>query len=207
MKPTPLSGDDDTSNRGVEPRCDFEVTTRWWLDASPVELTAVALEPELLDRWCSSVFMYGELIDRGAPDGLGMTLRLHTKGFLPHSFFFVARIVDVIPDRFMRVAVTGDFEGVGDVSLMPDGDGCQFELRWRIALKHPWLRPMMRTFQWVFVRNHKWAMRHTCRQLEEEVHRRREPGSQITAERATFPHNLAVFRAWQRHRAAAARWR
>lgn len=193
-------------NPGVEPRSDFEVTTRRWLDARPEELTAVGLEPEQLHSWCSSVFMYGDLVERGAPDGLGMTLRVHTKGYLPHSFFFVAQIVDVIPHRFMRVVVTGDFDGVADITVTPDGAGSRFEMHWRIALKHPWLRHLVRTFRWVFVRNHRWAMRHMCRQVEDEVHRRREPGRRIAAERATFPHNFAVFRAWQRRRTSAARW-
>lgn len=185
---------------------DFESKTQRWLDARPEELTAV-LDPEHVHQWCPSVFLHSEIIERGDPDGLGMALRLHTKGFLPHSFFFVARIVDVVPHRYMRVTVNGDFEGIADIFIEPDGTGSQFRLHWRIALLHPWLRRLVRVFNWAFVPNHKWAVRHICRLVEAEVHRRREPDGQITRERATFPHNLVAFRNWQRRRAAAARWR
>ncbi len=165
------------------------------------------LDPEHADRWCPSVFLHTEIIEQGQPDGLGMALRLHVKGFLPHSFFFVARIVDVVPHRYMRVAVNGDFEGLADIFIEPDGAGSQFRLHWRIALRHPWLRRLVRVLHWAFVPNHKWAVRHTCRLLEAEVHRQREPDGQITQAKATFPHNLVGFRNWQRRRASAARWR
>src|ERR1700694_2273928 len=169
--------------KGPERRYDFEVATRRWLDARPEELTAVVLDPERLHQWCPTVF---QLVDRGQPHGLGMALRLQAKGFLPHSFSFVARVVDVVPHRFMRVAVSGDFEGVGDLSVVPDGAGCQFQLHWRISLMHP-LRPLVVVFHWVFVQNHKSAMRRTCRLLEAEVHRRREASGQITRARVRVP--------------------
>ena len=189
--------------KGPERRYDFEVATRRWLDARPEELTAVVLDPERLHQWCPTVF---QLVDRGQPDGLGMALRLQAKGFLPHSFSLVARVVDVVPHRFMRIAVSGDFEGVGDLSVVPDGTGCQLKLDWRLS-GYPWLRPLIRVFHWVFIRNHTWVMRRTFRLLEAEVHRRRDAGGQITRPQATFPHNLALFRAWQRRHSVAARRR
>jgi hypothetical protein len=142
------------------------------LDARPEELTAVVLDPEHLYQWCPTVF---ELVDRGRPDGVGMTLRLQAKGFLPHTFSIVARVVDVVPDRFMRIAVSGDFEGVGDLSVEPDGAGCRLQLDWHLS-GYPWLRPLIRAFHGVFVRNHTWVMRRTFRLLEAEVHRRRALG-------------------------------
>jgi polyketide cyclase/dehydrase/lipid transport protein len=177
---------------------DFEVTTTGWLDAHPEELTAVVLEPEMLHQWCPRVFMSAELIDRGRPDGLGIAMHLHTKGFLPPSFSFVVRVIDVMPDRFMRVAVSGDFEGVGDLFVVPDAGGCRFQVDWRISLMHP-LRRLVLLFHWVFAGNHKWAMRRTCRLLEAEVHRRREASGQMTRARARlFPHAPVAFRDPQR---------
>jgi hypothetical protein len=152
---------------------DFEVTTCRWLDARPEELTAVVLDPEHLYKWCPTVF---ELIDRGQPDGLGMALQLAAKGFLPHRFSLVARVVDVVPHRFMRIAVSGDFEGTGDLSVVPDGAGCLLQLDWHLS-GYPWLRPLLRVFHGVFVRNHTWVMRRTFRLLEAEVHRRRRLGA------------------------------
>jgi len=186
---------------------DFDITTDWHLDAEPEELTAVVLDPELLHIWCPTVFMHGELIERGRPDGLGIAIRLHTKGFLPHSFFLVARVVDVIPHRFMRIAVEGDFEGLGELSVEADAGCCRARLRWQTSVAHPWLRPMVPFFHPLFVWNHKWAMRRTRRLLQAEVDRRRSATGAFAKAAATFPHNLTVFGNWQRRRVAPARWR
>jgi len=187
---------------------DFKLTTVRYLDAQPEELTDVGLDPEQLDKWCSSVFMYGELVERGAADGLGMTMRLHVKGFLPHSFFIVVKIIDVIQHKYMRVAVTGDLEGIGDVTLVPDGAGCQWYLDWRMSITRGWMRPLGRIFHRAFLWNHKWAMNRAARLVVDEVHRRRAAADgQIVEDRATFPHNLVIVRHWQRRRAAASRWR
>jgi hypothetical protein len=194
--------------RTPEKSPDFDITTRWALDARPEELTTIVLDPELLHVWCPTVFMHGELVERGRADGLGMAIRLHTKGFLPHSFFFLARIVDVVPHRFMRIAVSGDFEGIGELSVTPDrGAGCNAELHWQTSVRHPWLRPLVRSLHPIFVWNHKWAMRHARKLMQAEVDRRREAGGCLVRARATFPHGFAAVREWQRRRSGTVRWR
>ncbi|MFY9917413.1 MAG: hypothetical protein WAL26_03325 [Mycobacterium sp.] len=206
MEPTADSFEAPPPGKGSRGNHDFVINTVRWLDARPEELTDVCLEPELLDQWCSSVFMDGKVVDRGGIDGLGMTLHLHVKGFMPHSFFIAVKIIDVVRHHWMRVAVSGDLEGVGDVTLVRDGDGCQFLLDWRMSFGRPWMRPLARVFHGAFVRNHKWAMNRACRLVVVEVHRRREAeGGQIVRTRATFPHNLPMYGAWRRRSASARR--
>ena len=86
--------------------------------------------------------MFGEVVDRGAADGLGMTMRLREGLLRAHSFFIVVRIIDVIQHKYMRVAVSGDLEGIGDVTLIPDGAGCQWHLDWRMSITRGWMRPL-----------------------------------------------------------------
>ncbi len=38
-----------------------------------------------------------------------MTIRLHVKGMLPHTFFCLAKVVDLVRHRSMTIAVSGDF--------------------------------------------------------------------------------------------------
>lgn len=186
---------------------DFDVVTTWRLEAEPEELTAIVLDPELIHLWCPSVFLDSELVERGGADGLGMTIRLYTKGFLPHSFFFVARIVDLVPHRSMTIAVSGDFEGRGEMLVVPGPDGiCDARLRWRVRVMHPYVRRFVRLFRFVLVANHKWAMRYARRLMQEEVFRRRRHSNGFTRAQATFPHNLPMVRAWQRRRAAHRGW-
>jgi hypothetical protein len=188
-------------------RPDFDIVTRWRLDARPEELTAIVLAPELLHLWCGSVFMHAELVENGRADGLGMTIRLHTKGFMPHSFFFVAKIVGLVPHRFMRIAVRGDFEGIGELSVEPDGvDACDARLHWRTCVRHPRLRPFVSPLRPVFVWNHKWAMRRAHRLIQAEIDRRRGATRQPVRSRPVFPHNLRLFSAAQRRHNASRGW-
>ncbi|MVA98170.1 hypothetical protein GN330_13045 [Nitratireductor sp. CAU 1489] len=187
---------------------DFDVETHWRLEARPEELTAIVLDPELIHRWCPTVFMGSELVARGRVDGLGMTIRLYTKGFLPHSFFFVARIADLVAHRSMTIAVTGDFDGTGFLSVEPRPGGiCMASLHWRVRVAHPYVGRFVRVFHPVLVANHKWAARRAHRLLQEEVFRRRRLSSAFVRAKPTFPHNLALFQAWQRRRAAHRGWR
>jgi hypothetical protein len=188
-------------------QADFDIATVWRIEAEPEELTAIVLDPELLHLWCPTVFMYGELVERGRADGLGMTMRLHTKGFLPHSFFFVAEIVDLVPHVSMQLALSGDFEGVGSLSVARTGDGwLEARLRWRVVVKQPWIRRLVRLLPWVFTANHKWAVGNARRLIQAEVYRRRRRANTFTPARATFPHNLAFVRAWQRRQSARRGW-
>ncbi|WP_404405650.1 SRPBCC family protein [Pelagibacterium halotolerans] len=191
---------------GVD-RPDFTILTQWHLDATPDELSAIALTPELLHVWCPRVFLTSEMVERGAADGLGMVVRLHSKGLLPHSFFFVAEVVDVIPERYMRLQVTGDFDGFGDLYVEPDPDGgCRARLVWTVNIGHPYVRYFMRILHPVFVWNHKWAVRWARKLMQAEVHRRRVGTHQFTRKGATFPHNLPFVRAWQVRRSARRGW-
>jgi hypothetical protein len=185
---------------------DFDIRTEWWLEADPGELTKIVLDPNLIHLWCPSVFLKSETLDCGQPDGLGMTIKLHTKGWLPHTFFFIAKIVDLVPDRSMVIAVNGDFEGAGTMSVTPQDNGkCRAVLHWRARIRQPYIRPLIHLFHAVFVLNHKWAMRNARSLMQEEVYRRRGKASRFTSAKATFPHNLAFFRRrWHRHPAALA---
>ncbi len=185
---------------------DFDIRTEWQLEAEPGELTTIVLDPDLIHLWCPSVFLKSRLLDRGRPDGLGMTMKLHTKGWLPHTFFFIAKIVELVPDRSMVIAVSGDFEGDGTMTITPQDNGmCNAVLHWKTRIRHPYIRPFIRILHPVFVLNHKWAVRKARLLMQEEVNRRRGRANRFTAAKATFPHNLAFFRRrWHRQPSSVA---
>ena len=179
---------------------DFDMTTNWKLKAEPEELTAIVLDPELMELWCSNVFLKANLIERGSPDGLGMKLRLHAKGWLPFSFHFLAEITELVRHKSMVITLTGDFEGVGLSRVETIGNGyCISELRWVVNVNQPHIRPLIRLLKPIGKLNHDWAVRRVCMQLQKEVDRRRAGSKHFQNAKATFPHNLAFFwRGWRR---------
>lgn len=184
------------------PQPDFDLTGEGFLDARPEELTPIILSPEALHRWCGAVYMASETIAPGRPNGLGLTVRVFAKGFLPHSFFFIGRIVDLVPHRYMKIAVSGDFEGVSEMWADPvDAARCRVSLRWRVKVRHPYVSAVVPVLRPVFAWNHRWAVERARRLLQAEVDRRRGDGPDETA-RPTFPHNLPPVRRWLTRRAA-----
>lgn len=174
----------------------FDIHTHWRLKATPEELTDIVLDPGQFDRWCSAVFLHGEVVERGRADGLGMTVRYCTKGWLPYSLTFTSEVVDLVPHRYMKSVVHGDFEGVAVLTTEPiDADVSQVDFHWCIDSDHPYVSYLARPLRPVFVWNHKWAMRRAKLLLQDEVYRRRGVSERsVTANRPTFPHNLPLVR-------------
>jgi hypothetical protein len=124
---------------------DFDVSHVWRLDARPEELTEIVLDTSAYDKWCSRILMRCEVLKKGAPDGLGLSLRFYTKGWLPYSFLFTATITELVAHEWMRVEVDGDFVGYGDLKInRQQGQTCEIDLRWVTDIHHPQLRPLVR---------------------------------------------------------------
>ena len=175
---------------------DFDVVTKWELRASPAELTRIVLDTNSVHQWCPSVFLKTKVIRTGRPDnGLGMEIMLHTKGWLPFSFFFCAKIIEAVKDQSMTVSLSGDFEGLGICNIQANGDErCSSTLRWQVNINQPHLRPFLWMLKPIGMLNHSWAVRRIYTELQNEIDRRRD-GEEINSPKtATFPHNFQAFR-------------
>ena len=186
---------------------DIETVSYWRLDARPEELTEIVLDPESIHFWCPMELMDSEVVERGRPDGLGMTIKVFTKGFLPYHLFLIAKIVDLVPHRFMAIAVQGDFEGLAHMSVEPvDERICEAKFHWRTDIHHPWFRHFKRVLRPVFLWNHKWAMRRCRRLMQQEVYRRRNRSDRFSTARPTFPHNVRASQKLIRRRGSPPSW-
>ena len=108
----------------------FKIVSSATVRATLAELTEIVLDPDSLSRWCPSVFMESQLVEPGAADGLGMTIKACSKGWLPHGFTFKAQVVDLEVDHWMKVELSGDFDGYGLLSSKQvNADSCNIYLR------------------------------------------------------------------------------
>jgi hypothetical protein len=187
---------------------DFDIVTHWDMEARPEELTDILLDPDIVSRWATTVFMACKVANRGAPDGMDMEIEVHTKGFLPHSFFFSGRVTALDPHRWIAFDVRGDFLGSGLMTVEPTVPGrLRASFDWKVDVAHPWVRRFARWLHPVFVWNHVWAVRRLSRMMQAEVYRRRSRRNEIAAPAPTFPHNLVPFRRWQQRRFSHRGWR
>ncbi len=189
----------------------FRIASNWVVTATPEEVAEILSEPLAITRWWSSVFMDGELIEHGDELGKGCTVRLYTKGLLPHTFQFIARIIDSDAKSSIIVETCGDFNGRGEITLTPHGRKLHVHVLWTVDVKQPYIRPLLGLFKPIFIANHRWAMRRGRIGLTEEIRRRRfvRSGRRVPAPRQapTFPHNLAFIKNRFRWNSKVAAWK
>jgi len=115
---------------------DFDLTTFYEFDAKPEELMGIVKTPERLLDSSYSVYLNTELIDQGASDGSGTMVRIQAKGWLPHTFVFLVRIVEIDQPRSLTVLTQGDFEGIAKLSIesSDDDNHCVAKLHWLVMI-------------------------------------------------------------------------
>jgi hypothetical protein len=188
---------------------EFCLESSWAIDASIRELLAVVRDPLSLASWWSAVFLRVELIEPGGSDLVGLAVRFHSKGFLPHTFQCTARISRADPRGALIIETWGDFEGTGTIETRRTASGLSIGIVWRVRVRQPYIRPFLRLLRPVFAANHRWAMRRGREGLEAEIRRRRQgvavrPGT--AWQTPTFPHNLSLMRRAFRWHRDAVRW-
>ncbi|MCR9121315.1 MAG: hypothetical protein NXH91_03505 [Phyllobacteriaceae bacterium] len=175
---------------------DFDLASCWLLDGSPEEVVALFHDPMSLTHWWSEVFMRGEMLSGCAANGTGLTARFYTKGLLPHTFQFTARIQDANAPKAVQIRTWGDFDGRCDIFLAAQGDKTRIDIRWQVNVCQPYIRALLGVGRPIFIANHRWAMRRGRLGLQAAIfHQRRKAEKQYTPpRRPTFPHNLALFK-------------
>jgi hypothetical protein len=63
----------------------YEFATVWRVPGTVDEVTDVLGDATGLPRWWPAVYLAVDLVEAGGPDGVGRTLDLHTKGWLPYT--------------------------------------------------------------------------------------------------------------------------
>ena len=163
------------------------------------EVRAIVDDPLSIRDWWSAVFMDVHELNEGNENRDGYTVKCFTKGFLPHSFQFVARIKALTPDE-MTIETHGDFDGVGTIELSARDNATLVSVEWRVNVHQPYIRPLLRVFKPIFVWNHLWAMRQGRLGLGEYLQQRKLQHPTGPIQRPTFPHNLQIFQ-------SPAKWR
>jgi hypothetical protein len=184
----------------------FRLTSTWTLDASAAEVADIVGDAESISRWWSSSFLRAEVVQEGDGDRRGATVRLHSKGLLPHTFQFLLRVTTVRYPECICFAVRGDFEGDAMVVAREEDGRLLLFFDWRVTIHQPLIRPLVPLARWLFVMNHRWSMRSGERALQREILIRRGR-LQARRHRPTFPHNIALVLRLYRWRPTASDWR
>lgn len=153
----------------------YHFVTEWRVAGTVDEVTAVLGDAASLPRWWPSVYLSVTERDPGDEDGVGRTLVLHTKGWLPYTLRWTLRITEPMTDQGFALAATGDLEGTGRWTFEQRGPEVVVTYDWRVQATKPLLRRLGWLLRPAFAANHRWAMRMGERSLQLEMERRRAP--------------------------------
>jgi hypothetical protein len=153
---------------------EYTFFTHWRLQATAQEVYEVLADPLELKRWWPSVYLdVKELKPATGPNGVGRTIDLYTKGWLPYTLRWNFTVSESSPPTGFKIVAHGDFEGTGVWELKQDGEHVDVTYDWRISAEKPLLRYGTFVLRPLFSANHRWAMARGLESLELELRRRR----------------------------------
>ena len=91
-------------------------------------------------------------LDPGDTRGLGRTVAFHTRGWLPYTLRWRARVIEDRRPHGWTIEATGDLAGRGVWSLAQQGDLAAIDYDWRIEVEKPLLKPLTPLLKPVYAR-------------------------------------------------------
>jgi hypothetical protein len=165
------------------PTNDYHFITHWRVPGTVAEVTEILGDAPGLARWWPSVYLKVAVLAPGDEKGLGKTVDLYTKGWLPYTLRWQFEVTEVYADGF-RLEATGDFVGRGIWTLVQEGSDVLVRYDWKIQAEKPLLRDFSFIMKPLFGANHRWAMAKGEASLKLELARWH---ARTEAERALVP--------------------
>lgn len=165
-------------------RNDYHFITRWRVESTLEEISAIIGNADDLPRWWPAVYLEVRELAPGGPAGVGKVIDLFTKGWLPYTLRWQFRVTESRVPFGFTLEAQGDFVGRGVWSFAQHGHFIDITYDWRISAEKPLLRRLSFLLKPIFAANHRWAMRTGEESLALELRRRR---ARTTAERAAIP--------------------
>jgi hypothetical protein len=174
---------------------DYHFSTRWLVPGTPREVSDVLSNATDLPRWWPSVYLEAEELSKGGTGGVGRSVRLRTRGWLPYTLDWNLTVTDSRDPLGFTFDAEGDFEGRGEWTFEPAGAWVEVCFDWRIEARKPLIRVLAPLFRPALEANHRWAMRRGEESLRLELERRRA-GSEWERERIDAPPGPAERSGW-----------
>jgi hypothetical protein len=151
----------------------FTLVSDWSVEATIEEVAAILAEPERFPDWWPEVYLGVEVLDPGGPGGIGRTVAVHSRGWLPYTLRWVGRLVAADRPHGWTIEATGDLVGRGVWRLEQHGPRAEIRYDWQVRTEKPILRRLSPVLKPAFAANHRWAMARGLEGLKRELVRRR----------------------------------
>ena len=163
---------------------EYHFVTRWRVEGTLEEVADILADPGDLVRWWPAVYLDVRELEPGDDAGVGKTVDLYTKGWLPYTLNWQFRVTESRYPHGWSLEAWGDFVGHGIWRFQQHGQWVEATYDWRIRADKPLLRYLSPLLRLAFAANHRWAMASGEESLRLELARR---GASTPEERARVP--------------------
>lgn len=146
---------------------DYHLISRWEVEATPEEVYRILIRPEEYPQWWPEGFLSVSAHTQGH-ERVGT---FHTRGYLPYTLRFQAKIVEERYPRQFTAEVRGDFNGRAICSLSSQSERVVISFDWKVCVTKPLIRYASRLLKPLFASNHRWVMRRGQVSLRRELQR------------------------------------
>ena len=151
----------------------FDLVSHWRVEATIEEVAEVLRDAERFPDWWPEVYLGVEVLEPGGDGGVGRVIAIHSRGWLPYTLRWQARIVEANRPHGWTIEATGDLVGRGVWSLRQVGPVAEITYDWRVLAEKPLLKLLAPVMKPLFAANHRWAMARGLKGLRSELRRRR----------------------------------
>jgi hypothetical protein len=152
---------------------EYHFVTRWRVVGTVDEVSDILGRPEGLARWWPSVYLEVETLEPGDDAGVGKSVRVLSRGFLPYTLSWTFRVVESRRPLGFTIEAAGDLVGRGVWTFEQAGAWVDITFDWRVRTEKAGVKQLSPILKPVFAANHRWAMRQGEAGLREELARRR----------------------------------
>jgi hypothetical protein len=152
---------------------DYQFITHWRVKGLAPEVYDVVVDARGFLRWWPQVYLEVTTVKPAGEHGLGGAFDLRTRGKVPYTLRWQARVSETHYPEGFTIEATGDFGGRGVWSFTQDGDWVNITFDWRLRAEKPLLRYLSFLFKPLFSANHRWAMVKGEEGLRRELSRNR----------------------------------
>ncbi len=160
---------------------EYHLESNWQVAGTVREVYDITSDDEHLVDWWPAAFLRCDRVDMGQPGGVGKTLRVRTKGWLPYTMDWHQRVTETREPFGFSIETWGEFADRGVWTFVQNGPLVDIHFDWRIAAVKPLLRYLSPLLKPIFAFNHRWAMARGEEGLKLELLRRRATTAEIRA--------------------------
>jgi hypothetical protein len=137
---------------------DYQFITHWRVLGSTAKVYDVLVDASGYLRWWSQVYLEVTVVKPAGEHGLEGVFDLHTRGKLPYTLRWRARVSETNYPNGFSIEAAGDFVGRGIWIFTQDRNWVDITFDWRLRAEKSLLRYLSFLFKPFFSANHRWAM-------------------------------------------------